>query len=56
MSKNTGMPRRNPLPRKATGALSSPSARRAARTIRSVSPLSSRHLPMIAAIAIKITF
>ena len=54
MSKNTGIPSTNPLPRKAIGARFTPKSESNPFTIRSAAPLTKRHCPMIAASAIKI--
>ena len=48
------MPKVKPLPRKAIGARFSPTNLSVERTMRSAPPLSRRHLPMMAAIAIRI--
>ena len=54
MSKKTGIANTKPLIIKPKEAFFSPVKLTAARTIRSAAPLSSMHLPMIAAIAITI--
>ena len=53
LSKNTGMPSRNALPQKATGARLSPMNDNAPRTMRSAAPLASRQRPMTHAIAMR---
>ena len=54
VSKNTGIPRKKLLTKKAMGALSIPVNLRIDLMMRSAAPLSNMHLPMMAAIAINI--